>query len=523
MPGLSQGSDTRNVRAKKRIGRADDPMKSVKLNGERWEYDPDDPLGPAGGFGEVFRGWDPAGNEVAVKRLHLRANVAAHREMELAAELSDRDLEHVLPVIAAGRDEELDAYFVVMPVATGSLEAEVEASGPFDDSKVAQILLDVALGLDEVGDIVHRDLKPANVLLHQERWKIADFGIARFVEESTSQRTLKDCLSPFYAAPEQWRLERATAATDLYALGCVGYTLRRGDPPFTGSRKAELRKQHLNDPPPKLPDVTPRLRQLLYRLLSKLPNARPPRQRVIRTLRGVAEVGSSNGALSKIGQIAADLALEKARKETKEATLQALETARVNLANEGETWLRQLVDRLMSDLAEEAPMAKQDRRERMLGIKLGAAWLRVHWRNRKEPIPRSLFESKGWDLVTDASVVVKQQEPRYVWSASLWYADLDNGEGYRWYEVSFFENPILKKEGKDEPYGLGPEEAATEAGGMQKHCFAFGPKAIDEEAEEEFRERWANLLARGAQGGLARPSRLPLSENWWRRPPFTDC
>lgn len=50
--------------------------------------------------------------------------------------------------------------------------------------------------LSELPDIVHRDLKPQNVLFHSGRWKVADFGIARFVEETTSVRTLKDCLSP---------------------------------------------------------------------------------------------------------------------------------------------------------------------------------------------------------------------------------------------------------------------------------------------------------------------------------------
>jgi len=47
-----------------------------------------------------------------------------------------------------------------------------------------------------LGDLVHRDLKPSNILYHEGVWKLADFGIARFVEESTSANTLKKCLTP---------------------------------------------------------------------------------------------------------------------------------------------------------------------------------------------------------------------------------------------------------------------------------------------------------------------------------------
>jgi len=74
------------------------------------------------------------------------------------------------------------------------------------------------------------DLKPDNILYHDGKWKIADFGIARFVEEATASNTLKEFLSPWYAAPEQWRLERATHGTDVYALGCIAFCLLTGKP-----------------------------------------------------------------------------------------------------------------------------------------------------------------------------------------------------------------------------------------------------------------------------------------------------
>jgi len=57
--------------------------------------------------------------------------------------------------------------------------------------------------------------------MHESVWKIADFGIAKFVEDSTSLETLRNSLTPAYAAPEQWQLQRPTSATDIYSVGVL--------------------------------------------------------------------------------------------------------------------------------------------------------------------------------------------------------------------------------------------------------------------------------------------------------------
>jgi serine/threonine protein kinase len=165
-------------------------------------------LGPEGGFGVVYPGSGDEHQDVAVKKLKLEAHEAAHRELRIAEEFIGRTFRHVLPFLDAGQDAESGFYFVVMPRAEKSLEDELQSGRTWEDVDAAGILLEIAEGLSEVPDVVHRDLKPGNILLHEERWKVADFGIARFVEESTSLRTLKECLSPRYAAPEQWLYER---------------------------------------------------------------------------------------------------------------------------------------------------------------------------------------------------------------------------------------------------------------------------------------------------------------------------
>ena len=257
---------------------------SIALPGGRWTYDTDDRLGPPGGFGEVFRGYAEDDRAVAIKRLKISAAEAAHRELLMADVLRNQDLQYVLPFLDAGQDAESDSYFVVMPIATKSLSAHLNETGSLEEPAAASILRDIAAALAEVDNIVHRDLKPDNVLLHDAAWKLADFGIARFVEKSTSLRTLKDCLTPPYAAPEQWNYQQSTSATDIYALGCIGYALLTGHPPFPGPSVEEFRRQHLQDAPPNNLNCSARLRGALTMMLRKSPEARPSRARVIQIL-----------------------------------------------------------------------------------------------------------------------------------------------------------------------------------------------------------------------------------------------
>jgi len=150
------------------------------------------------------------------------------------------------------------------------------------EAEVVPVLVDIATGLQDLHSIgiIHRDLKPANVLRHAGRWKLADFGIARDQEIGTQDPTFAGWGSFPYMAPELWELKSPAVKTDLYALGCLGYELLAGAPPYTGDQAA-VRAGHLAQAPPEAPCGDVVLKSLIGRLIAKRPEDRPQDARAV--------------------------------------------------------------------------------------------------------------------------------------------------------------------------------------------------------------------------------------------------
>lgn len=463
----------------------------------------------------MYSGTAPGFGPLAIKRLHVTAHDAAHRELRLAEDLVDRQFENVIPILDAGQDADSDHYFVVMPCADRSLQDAVTQDGPFEDIQTAEVLHAIANGLHEARHIVHRDLKPDNVLFHEGRWKIADFGIARFVEDSTSLNTLKDCLTRTYAAPEQWRFERATNATDLYALGCVGYCLLTGRPPFPGP---DFSQQHQHETPPTLDNHLPQLQSLVSALLRKPPQSRPSAERVLAILRGLlaARDEGSSPALEALAAAGAQDAQAVVHRDATQAQVSTINRTRTQLAETAFEILDSLVDQLFLTIESQAPSAHRSQNTGSRRINLGKATLRIDVVSKGKSIPTDAFPRAGWDVIAVAGIKVQQREPTYEWGASLWYTNLGSGEHFRWHECSYFESPLLRQGARRHsyaPFFLNAGDAdEAHAPVMGRHQVAYGPFAIDDEQFVEFRDRWCDLLAQASQGQLRHPSYLPITK-----------
>jgi serine/threonine-protein kinase len=371
-------------------------------------------------------------------------------------------------------------------------------------------------GLREIPELVHRDLKPANVLWHEGRWKIADFGIAKFHEDATSLDTLRECLIPAFAAPEQWNLEHPTRATDVYALGCIAHVLLRGEPPFLGPSSADYRQQHLSDTAAALDMLEARPRAIVSAMLRKVSTGRPALERVEQVFRDAAEnPGSSEARLADLRAADALEAERVSAAAAKAAQVQREQAERARLVQGGLEILSGILDRMEQVARDNTTDAKITRDPGRLIVKMGEhAFLKLV---PDGAVPSGVkFGYSGWEPVAIARLSVRQSErgdgvPRvHEWEhgATLWYMRLPGEREFRWYEVAYKPHGLMAAP----PTGPFPiQEAGNDmyvqadlAAGPGMHTVAIesGPTPIDDEAVDVFVERWLTRLAQAYAGRL---------------------
>ncbi len=127
--------------------------------------------------------------------------------------------------------------------------------------------------------ILHRDLKPSNVLLVEGQARVSDFGLARVAGASTLTGTGVVLGTPGYLAPEVAQGERASAASDVFALGCLWYRCLTGRLPIPGSDPVRLllgsARGEIDAEPLRIEGVPEAAALVLSTCLSYEPGARP--------------------------------------------------------------------------------------------------------------------------------------------------------------------------------------------------------------------------------------------------------
>jgi eukaryotic-like serine/threonine-protein kinase len=195
----------------------------------------------AGGMGEVWRATDEAlGRQVAVKLLRPEYSRDELTLLRFRAEARHTGLLNH-PGIAQVYDyqdatPERPAY-LVMELVSGPSLATVLAGERLDPRRTADVLAQAAAALHaaHTAGVLHRDIKPGNLLIrHDGQVKVTDFGIAQSSETGHFTRTGTLVGTTGYLAPERVAGQRASMASDLYALGIVGYECLTGQPPFRG-------------------------------------------------------------------------------------------------------------------------------------------------------------------------------------------------------------------------------------------------------------------------------------------------
>ncbi|MCQ2562888.1 MAG: Stk1 family PASTA domain-containing Ser/Thr kinase [Mogibacterium sp.] len=237
-----------------------------------------------GGMAVVYKGKDKLLNRfIAVKILRPEFTKDAtfvenfKRESQAAAGLSHPNIVGVYDV---GREGNIN-YIVMELIEGDTLNKIIEREAPMDYRKVIDISKQVAsaLRIAHKNKIIHRDVKPHNIMITNDGVvKLADFGIARAVNDATLSTGSKIVGSVHYFSPEQARGNYVDERSDIYSLGIVMYEMLTGKVPFDGDNPVTVALKHINEeivPPIELePGIPPALNRCVMKATSKFQTSR---------------------------------------------------------------------------------------------------------------------------------------------------------------------------------------------------------------------------------------------------------
>lgn len=237
-----------------------------------------------GAMGVVYEARDPVmDREVALKVMTIPSGVTPearrtlierfYREARALARLSHPNIVSVYDMGEVQGD-----CFLVMELLRGTtLRDRIRFQGALPVDELVRIGVAVCEALEHVHDagIIHRDIKPDNLMLLPDGGvKLADFGIARIMDQVGLTQTGSMMGSPAYMSPEQVLGEPIDARADLFALGSTlleAYTGRRA---FGGEGVAVITHRVAYEEPEFTPGTPPFLEAVLRQALAKDPDQR---------------------------------------------------------------------------------------------------------------------------------------------------------------------------------------------------------------------------------------------------------
>lgn len=228
-----------------------------------------------GGMANVFLAHDLIlDRDVAIKvlRFDFQEDQSAIRRFQREA-LAVTELVHPNIVNVYDVDEENGMQFIVMEYVKGpdrNLKEYIQNHYPIPLTKVIDIMEQIlsAVSLAHRQGIIHRDLKPQNILMDERGTvKIADFGIAIALSETSITQTNTLLGSVHYLSPEQARGGMATRQSDIYALGIILYELLTGNVPFEGESAVSIALKHFQEELPSVRLFNPQIPQALENIV----------------------------------------------------------------------------------------------------------------------------------------------------------------------------------------------------------------------------------------------------------------
>ena len=233
-----------------------------------------------GGFGRVYRGYDPTvGRVVAIKVLLPDSSDPEFLTRFKMEATTAGNLHHPNLVTIHEFGEENGLQFLVMEYLEGEeLQQLIRDRRPMPLLEKVEIMTQVAAGLHcaHENHVIHRDIKPSNVMVMKDNLvKLMDFGIARLARADTTRMTKAGFLvgTLNYMSPEQFRDAEVDALCDIWAFGVIYYEFLTGRFPFEGTSTPAILYSITSVEPPSpaslIPECPEALSQMIMKTLAK--------------------------------------------------------------------------------------------------------------------------------------------------------------------------------------------------------------------------------------------------------------
>lgn len=234
------------------------------------------------------------GRDVALKVLRselLSREQVTERFVREVRAVSRLTSPHTISVYDVGRTEDGLLYIAMELLKGRSLfRLMVDEPSPMSVWRAVSLVDQVLNSLEEAHQqgVLHRDLKPENIFIipgagMTEFAKVLDFGIAQLGDDAEGRDSDRGLVvgTPRYMSPEQMEGRPLDPRSDLYSLATILFELIAGRPPFEAATPVALALRKIQEDPPRLRQVNPRVRipaeleAFLYRALSRDPQRRP--------------------------------------------------------------------------------------------------------------------------------------------------------------------------------------------------------------------------------------------------------
>ena len=239
-----------------------------------------------GGMAEIWLVTDGRGKPYALRKLNdrLRFNLLARRRFlrgcEVLSKINESD--YVVGYVEHGRQNGT-LYLIMDYIEAANLKELFAKHDPVLTENVAQILIDMALGLSHVHEsgFMHLDFKPENVLVtRNSNVRLIDFDLAQPIPEKPKKMS-KNPGTPSYMSPEQLKQQPIDSRADIFAYGVAAYELLTNQKPFPGETPSEILAAQMDTSGPMSPrehnaDIPAVLEKVILKCLARVPDKRYP-------------------------------------------------------------------------------------------------------------------------------------------------------------------------------------------------------------------------------------------------------